>query len=58
MAETGLEFRSLAVLVGVASSREYYSTYVLLRLSRLEAAPTKIDNPVKPKCRCSNNLRH
>jgi hypothetical protein len=28
------------------------------RLSRLEAAPTKADNPVKPKCRFSNNLPH
>jgi hypothetical protein len=28
------------------------------RLSRLEAAPTKADNPVKPKYRFSNNLPH
>jgi hypothetical protein len=28
------------------------------RLSRLEAAPTKVDTPVTPKCRFSNNLPH
>jgi hypothetical protein len=30
MTETGLEFRSLAILVGAASSREYCSTYAPL----------------------------
>jgi len=38
--------KQVVLVVGAASSREYSSRTVLPSLSRLEAAPTKVDNPV------------
>jgi hypothetical protein len=49
----------MRILPGVIPpAGEYRIAPCCNRLSRLEAAPTKLYNPAKPKSRLSNNLPH